>query len=40
MSAQLHAWLKSIPAGIPGPNPHADPARRFTETKQKQPWNR
>ncbi len=40
MSAQLHAWLKSIPAEIPGPNPHTDPAKRFTETKQKQPWNR
>ena len=25
---------------VPGPNPHADPARRFLETREKQPWNR
>ena len=40
MSAQLHAWLKSIPATIPGPNPHTEVAKRFIETKEKQPWNR
>ncbi len=40
MSAQLHTWLKSIPATIPGPNPHTEVARRFIETKEKQPWNR
>jgi hypothetical protein len=39
MSAQLHAWIKSIPAEIPGPNPHTDPARRFLESRVKQPWN-
>jgi uncharacterized sulfatase len=40
MSAQLHAWLKSIPAAISGPNPHTEVAKRFVETKEKQPWNR
>ena len=40
MSAQLHAWIKSIPAEIPGPNPHTVPSKRFLETKEKQPWNR
>jgi arylsulfatase A len=40
MSAHLHAWLKSIPAAIPGPNPHTEVAKRFVETKEKQPWNR
>jgi arylsulfatase A-like enzyme len=40
MSAQLHAWLKSIPASIPGPNAHTEVAKRFVETKEKQPWNR
>lgn len=40
MSAQLHGWITSIPAVIPGPNAHADPARRFLESRQKQPWNR
>lgn len=40
MSAQLHAWIKSIPAEIPGPNPHTDPAKRFLEAREKQPWNR
>lgn len=40
MSAQLHAWLKSIPAEIPGPNPHTVAAKRFTESREKQPWNR
>jgi len=39
MSARLHAWLKSIPAPVPGPNPHFDPARQLEETRQKQPWN-
>jgi arylsulfatase A len=38
MRDQLHAWLKSVPAEIPGKSPHFDPARRFEETKQKQPW--
>ena len=39
MSAQLHAWIRSIPAEIPGPNPHGDAPRRFTESRVKQPWN-
>ncbi len=37
---QLHAWLKSIPATIPGANPHYDAGKAFAETKEKQPWNR
>jgi arylsulfatase A len=37
---QMHAWLKSIPAPIPGPNAHYDAAKAFTETREKQPWNR
>ncbi|MCB1235769.1 MAG: sulfatase [Verrucomicrobiae bacterium] len=36
----LRAWLDSIPAEIPGPNPHRDSDRPFAETKEKQPWNR
>jgi len=40
LSARLHAWIKSIPAEIPGPNPHTDRAKRFTESRVKQPWNR
>jgi len=40
LSARLHAWIKSIPAEIPGRNPHTVPAKRFLETKEKQPWNR
>ncbi len=40
MSAQLHTWIKSIPAEIPGANPDADATRRFTESREKQPWNR
>ncbi len=39
MSAQLHAWIRAIPAEIPGANPHADASRRFTESRVKQPWN-
>lgn len=40
MQFQLHAWLKSIPAPIPGENPHFDAKRMLEETKVKQPWNR
>jgi uncharacterized sulfatase len=39
MSTQLHEWLKSIPAPIPGQSPHFDPARMLEETKTKQAWN-
>jgi len=35
----LHAWMRSVPAVIPTTNPHYDPARSLSETKQKQPWN-
>lgn len=39
LSDRLHAWMKSVPAEIPSPNPHHDPQRAFRETKEKQPWN-
>lgn len=39
LQQRLRAWLASIPATIPGPNPHFDPQRSFIETKEKQPWN-
>jgi len=39
MSERLHEWLRSIPATIPGENPHFDPARMLEETKDKQAWN-
>jgi arylsulfatase A-like enzyme len=32
---QLHAWLKSIPAEIPGPNPKYDISRSLKETRAK-----
>lgn len=32
---KLRAWIKSIPAEIPGPNPHYDPNRPLKETKVK-----
>ncbi len=35
----LHAWMKSVPVEIPGPNPHHDPRKAFRETREKQPWN-
>lgn len=37
---QLLAWIKSIPAEVPGDNPHHDPTRELPETKQRQPWNK
>lgn len=40
MQSRLHAWLKSIPAPVPGENPHFDAKRMLEETKVKQPWNR
>jgi len=40
MREKLHAWMRSVPAKVPGPNPHHDPSRELTETKEKQPWNR
>lgn len=39
LQQQLRAWLASIPAVVPGKNPHFDPQRSFMETKQKQPWH-
>jgi arylsulfatase A-like enzyme len=39
LRGRLRTWLASIPAVIPGPNPHHDPQKSFCETKQKQPWN-
>ena len=39
LSKHLHSWMKSIPAEIPGPNPHHDPQKPLKETKEKQPWN-
>jgi arylsulfatase A-like enzyme len=40
LRTKLHAWLKSVPATVPGPNPHHDPARELAESRVKQPWNR
>ncbi len=39
MSVKIHDWLRSIPASIPGENPHFDPQRMLEETKEKQAWN-
>lgn len=39
MSAQLHAWMRSIPAPVPGDNPHFDANRMLEETNNKEPWN-
>ena len=36
---RLRAWMASVPAEVPGPNPHHDPARELAETRTKQPWN-
>lgn len=35
LRAKLRAWLKSVPAEIPGPNPHFDESRQLLETRQK-----
>ena len=40
MQSKLHAWMKSIPAPIPGENPHFDAKGMLEETKVKQAWNR
>lgn len=40
MERKLHAWMRSIPVPIPGPNPHYAPTRALLETKEKQPWNK
>ena len=31
----LHAWLRSIPAEVPGPNPDFDPRRQLLEVRTK-----
>ena len=33
MRATLHAWMKNVPAPIPGPNPKFDERRQLLETK-------
>lgn len=38
MRQQLHAWIKSLGREIPQKNAHYDPARAFTETRQKPDW--
>ena len=35
LRATLHAWLRSVPAEIPGPNSAHDPARQFLEVRTK-----
>lgn len=35
MSAQLHTWMQSIPAPVPGLNPFFDAKRKFEETNKK-----
>jgi arylsulfatase A len=37
LRAQLRAWIESIPAIIPGENPHFDPAKMLEESRIKQP---
>lgn len=39
LQKQLRAWLQSVPAVVPAANPHHDPARAFTESRKKLPWN-
>lgn len=39
MQAQLRAWLQSIPAPVPGANPHFDAKRQLEESRLKQSWN-
>lgn len=39
MREKVEAWIRSVPVTIPGPNPHHEPARELTETKEKQSWN-
>ncbi|MCR9294496.1 MAG: sulfatase [bacterium] len=38
MQKQLHAWMQSMNAAVPGENTHFDPSRAFLKTKEKQPW--
>ncbi len=38
MRGRLHDWMRSLEAGIPGPNPHHDPGRPLKETKEKPVW--
>lgn len=40
LGGQLHAWMQSVSATIPGTNPHFDAQKSFVETKDKQLWNR
>jgi uncharacterized sulfatase len=35
LRTELHRFLRSVSAEIPGPNPHHDPKRPFLETKHK-----
>ncbi len=37
LSQQLHAWIRSMGADIPGPNPHFDRARAHKRPAQKPP---
>ncbi|MCB1086348.1 MAG: sulfatase, partial [Verrucomicrobiae bacterium] len=39
MRRRLREWMDSVPATVPGPNPHHDPQHPHKETKIKQPWN-
>ena len=35
LQGKLHAWLRSVPAEIPGPNPDFDPRRQLLESRTK-----
>jgi hypothetical protein len=35
MRTKLRAWMKSIPAEVPAPNPAFDEARQLLETNRK-----
>ena len=38
MRQRLHDWMRSVPAEIPGQNPHHDPSRPLKETRDKPEW--
>ena len=40
LQRQLRDWIASVPAVTPTANAHFDPQRSFSETKEKQPWNK
>ena len=39
LRTELLNWIRSVPATVPGTNPHHDVSKRLLETKEKQSWN-